>query len=308
MAERRSRDPRVSVVVPTHQRADVLPRALASVLAQSLRSFEVIVVDDASSDATPAVVREHDDDRIRYHRFEKRRGANAARNRGIELAEADLVSFLDSDDEFHAPHLERVVETFTAGGPERAGVFTAFELVRDGQSVGGSRAPDGRLTREQIVAENVVGGFSCVTFRTSLFDRIGRLDESLPSSQDYDFFLRAVIEGFELFGLDEVLVTCHLGQDRISADPKAAREGARRILEKHRDRLTGEGRSRLHYYQGFRHARAGEMTAARRAFRAAIRCQPTRWSAYLHLAAASHPTVFELLLRAKERVRTKPPP
>lgn len=298
-----SESPRVSVVIPTYERAEVLPRALESALSQTVRDLEVIVVDDGSTDDTPEVVRSVGDDRVRYERLDANRGANAARNRGIELGAGRFVSFLDSDDELHPRHLERVLATFEETGERCAGVFTAVRLVRDGRPAGVSRAPPGRLTAGQICADNVVGGFSCVTFRASIFGRVGRLDESLASSQDYDFFLRVVTAGHGLGGLDEVLTTCHLGEGRISDDPAAAREGVRRILEKHRDRLTDEGRSRLHYYRGFRHAGAGQMAAARRDFRRAIRCQPTRWLAYLHLAAAAHPAAFETLLSLKEAIR-----
>lgn len=102
--------PFVSVVIPTYNRRESLERAIASVVAQSLADFELIVVDDASTDGSADVVRRFQDSRIRLHVFDSRQGANAARNHGIGMARADLVTFLDSDDEYLPHRLELTVQ------------------------------------------------------------------------------------------------------------------------------------------------------------------------------------------------------
>lgn len=295
--------PETSVVVPTYNRAESLPRAIESVLEQTCGDFELIIVDDASTDETPTVVEKFDDDRIRYHRFEESRGANAARNAGVDLAVGRYVSFLDSDDEMHPEYLERVVDTLDARGGSCAGVFTAFEIVNDGTPVAISSATDGFVTYDEIRSDNVVGGFSCVTFRSSVFDEVGPLDETLQSSQDYDFFIRVLERGYSIRGIDEVLVVCHEGENRISDDVTRKLEGTRRFFEKHYDKLTDRGRSRLYYYCAFGYAQADDFANARNCFGRAIRYQPTRWLAYVHFVASFHPDLYRFVVKSKRAIR-----
>jgi glycosyltransferase involved in cell wall biosynthesis len=106
--------PTVSVVLPTYNRAALLPKAMRSVLDQSYRDLELIVVDDASTDATEDVARGIGDARVRYLRQPERRGASAARNRGIAEARGELIAFQDSDDEWVAGKLQLQVDRLSA--------------------------------------------------------------------------------------------------------------------------------------------------------------------------------------------------
>jgi len=96
----RAKNPTVSVIIPTYNRAHLLDRAIRSVLDQTYQDFELIVVDDGSSDPTAEVIATFADPRIYYLRHEKNRGAAAARNTGIEASQGDYVAFLDSDCEW----------------------------------------------------------------------------------------------------------------------------------------------------------------------------------------------------------------
>lgn len=299
---RRSQTPTFSVVVPTHDRASTLPRAIRSVLRQTRPDFELIVVDDGSTDETPDVVRRFDDQRIRSERLAGQRGANAARNAGIDMARGELVSFLDSDDELHPTHLERVLEAFREGGRECSGVVTGSLLVPDGEPGYGSSPGEGVVSWDEVRDAEIAGGFTCTTFRATVFEDV-RLDEDLECWQDRDLFLRLVRRGHRIRCLDEVLVTRHLGEVRIGNDLDSALRGTRRYLEKHGDVLTDRGLSRLHYFRAFSHARAGQLRSAREEFRRCIRFDPTRWSCYAHLVAALHPTTFRALLRMKRGLR-----
>ena len=100
-------EPLVSVVVPTYNRARLLPRAVNSVLSQTHKNLEVIIVDDGSTDNTEELCRAFEDKRIRYCRQERNKGVLAAKNKGFDLARGDYIAGLDDDDELPRPHEAR---------------------------------------------------------------------------------------------------------------------------------------------------------------------------------------------------------
>ncbi|RLF83553.1 glycosyl transferase, partial [Thermococci archaeon] len=104
--------PTVSVIIPTYNRANLLKRAIASVLNQTFTDFELIVVDDASPDNTPEVVRSINDGRIRYVRLKKNSGGPVARNTGIRKARGRFIALLDDDDEWLPNRLELQIKKF----------------------------------------------------------------------------------------------------------------------------------------------------------------------------------------------------
>ena len=120
-------NPEVSVVIPLFNKGRYIARAINSVLAQTFQDFEVIVVDDGSTDDGAVVVKGFDDPRIQLIQQENR-GVSAARNRGIEAARAELVAFLDADDEWLPDHLETLVRLCKMC-PE-AGAYTTAYLVK----------------------------------------------------------------------------------------------------------------------------------------------------------------------------------
>mgnify|MGYP002516567543 CR=1 FL=1 len=101
--------PFVSVILPVYNREDTILRALDSVLMQTYRNMEVIVIDDGSDDSTAEIVRNCQDSRVRLVRLPVNGGANAARNAGIRLAEGTYIAFQDSDDEWLADKLEKQI-------------------------------------------------------------------------------------------------------------------------------------------------------------------------------------------------------
>ena len=184
--------PEISVVLPVHNRADVLARAIESVLDQKLQTFELVVVDDGSTDRSVEVARSFDDARIKIIVLGENRGGNAARNAGVRAAAAPLIAFLDSDDVYLPDKLERVVEQFR-GAPEMELLVDSFVKIQ----------PSGaRVVRKNPVVRDRA------TFRRALFtrqlwkatpsitvkrDTMLRLmfDESLRRLQDFDFLIRA---------------------------------------------------------------------------------------------------------------------
>ena len=281
-SEQNSESPLVSVVIPTYNRADVLPRAIRSVIRQTFTDFELIIIDDGSQDRTREVVKEFTDPRIRYIRQENQ-GANAARNHGIRKAKGRYISFLDSDDEFHENNLQRVIETLENHGSNCIGAYTSYRRLRDGEVTHISSADKRKVTFDDIRKENTIGGFSAITFRASVFQKVGYLDEQLQSAQDYDIYLRSLQEGGYIIGIAEVLADQHLDEHRISDDIKKKKKGLGRIIEKHEETLAPSRIADQHYMIGFLHAENKDLGLARREFWKAIRTYPYNPFYYYHL-------------------------
>lgn len=188
---------RVSVIIPTYDRADFLREAIASVLQQDYPHVELIVVDDGSRDGTAAVVSGFGT-AVQYL-WQANRGVSAARNRGVATSAGDLIAFLDSDDLWLPSKVTAQVAYFEAH-PDMQACHTDEIWMRRGV-----RVNERRIHRKQ-------GGWqflaslprclispSAIMMRRTLWDRLGGFDETLPACEDYDLWLRltaAVPVGF----------------------------------------------------------------------------------------------------------------
>lgn len=280
--------PAVSVIVPTYNRAGVLSRAIESVLGGAFEDVELLVVDDGSTDDTESVVGEYDDQRVAYHRHDENEGANVARNHGIEAATGEYVAFLDSDDAYSERYLERMVETLASAPDRCVGAYASRVWYRDGERWNVTIADDD-LTHDDLRRKNVVGGFSNVVFRHETFERVGPLDERYESCQDYEFFLRALASDRRLVAVPDAVVGYYVhdaGATRIGDDVAANVAGHERLLEEYGDTLTTAGIANQYYQLGMAHARAGDITAARRWFRRGITTDPRSWRHWYHYLAS----------------------
>lgn len=179
--------PNLSVIIPTHNRCDFVREAIASVLAQTYQDFELIVVDDGSTDRTAEVV--HEFPGIRYV-FQENRGVSAARNHGVSLSSGKMLAFLDSDDLWQPRKLERQVEFFAAQ-PEMRICQTEEIWLRNGVRVNPHakhKKPSGDIFARSL--HLCLVSPSAVMMRRELFEDARGFDESLPACEDYDLWLR----------------------------------------------------------------------------------------------------------------------
>jgi glycosyltransferase involved in cell wall biosynthesis len=183
-----SRKPAVSVIIPTYNRGWVLREAVDSVLAQDFEDFELIVVDDGSTDNTRQILETYNDDIIVL--FQENRGVSAARNQGIARSCAPLVAFLDSDDLWKPQKLRRQIDFFGAN-PEALICQTEEIWIRNGVRVnpGKRHQKFSGMIFEPSLALCLVSP-SAVMVRKKLFDIVGLFDERLPACEDYDLWLR----------------------------------------------------------------------------------------------------------------------
>jgi glycosyltransferase involved in cell wall biosynthesis len=184
----------VSVVIPAYNRAKVLYFSLDSVVSQTYKNLEIIVVDDASNDDTAGIVAMYikKDSRVRYVKHENNKGGSAARNTGIECSNGEFIAFLDSDDAWYPKKIETQLRIFTEN-PSLEIIFSSSDETK---------YPSNTLIRRRIIKnstplkdlykENIFGTTSSVICRATLLREIGGFDTSLKSAQDWDVYLRAV--------------------------------------------------------------------------------------------------------------------
>ena len=127
--------PYVSVILPTYNRGHVIQTAIQSVLNQSYKNFEILVVDDGSTDNTPEQITRVQDRRLQYIRQDLNQGAAAARNVGMKAAQGSYIAFLDSDDAWHPDKLRQQLEFLETAPSNVGGCVTAYRLVFPDKSV-----------------------------------------------------------------------------------------------------------------------------------------------------------------------------
>jgi len=186
-------------VIPTYNSGRYLGTALDSVLAQTFKQLEIVVVDDGSSDDTPERVRSYRD-AIQYHQ-QANAGVSAARNRGIQESRGRYVAFLDADDAWYPSKLERQLEALGRQAGTRAshtGLTAADTELRPLE--GGWNPPSEGTLEQLLLAGNVIsGGASTMVCERSLFDEAGCFDTALSLCADWDMWIRlAAITRFAL--------------------------------------------------------------------------------------------------------------
>ena len=179
---------RISVVVPTYNRAHTLSRSLDSVLCQSLRAEEIIVVDDGSTDGTAALIRQRYP-QVRYLR-QPNGGVSSARNLGIAAAAYDWIALLDSDDAW-LPGKLSAQRVALGEHPDTRLCHTEEIWIRNGRRVNqmDKHAKSGGHIFRSCLPRCVISPSSSLLHR-SLFDELGAFDKDLPACEDYDLWLR----------------------------------------------------------------------------------------------------------------------
>ncbi|WP_394740092.1 glycosyltransferase family 2 protein [Natronococcus roseus] len=296
--------PKVSVIIPTYNRGDVLSRAISSVLNQSFKDFNLIIVDTGSSDNTETIMSEFSDDRIIYHRIEMRKSASEARNIGIKLSKSPYVSFLDSDDEIKENHIEAVVEELEQESQNCVGAFTGREIRVQGDMEYTQPIDKEYIKYSDILKRNSIGGFSNLTFRRSVFSSDNYIDESMNVFEDYDLLLRVLKDGFKFKGIDENLTIRYKdNDDRLSDKPNDITNGRKKLFEKHGKDLSSKAKSRLYYIDAQYQALGGNLRTARKYYSKSIYYDYTKWFSYLHLIATIHPYLFHSLIECKRTIK-----
>lgn len=232
----------VTAIISTHKREpQMLERAVKSVLTQTHKELELIVVDDSPADfalrgAVKDMMAQYP--AVTYIQHETCKGACAARNTGLEVAKGEFVAYLDDDDEWLPEKIERQLTGFTS--ESIALVYSAYECVNmqnDTVQIMKPKVCEGKIF-EELIKNNFIGSTSFPLMRTAALRDIGGFDELLPSSQDFDVWLRLSLK-YDVAYVDAVLVRyyIHLG-DCITKNFSKAIEGTERVSNKYADYIA----------------------------------------------------------------------
>lgn len=266
--------PTVSVVVATYNCAQYLPQTIGSVLAQTYRDYEIVVVNDGSTDYTDEVMSSFVNNHgVRYYTI-PHWGVARAKNAAIAKAQGEYVAFLDADDLWEPTKLQKQMDVFRKN-PSAGLVCSDVRWVDDRGDATPSEPR--RLFQGQVLphlyGNNFVSFSTCVVRRT-LLERCGAFDESLGLNEDYDLWLRlSLVTEFDY--VPEMLAAYRLRNGQVSADREGRALWGRliedRFREKHRRYVTGQMLSNAEWERTYSKFRRDEGTRPMLAFLSVVR-------------------------------------
>lgn len=236
--------PFVSVVIPTFRRPELLRVAIDSVLAQTFRDFEVLVVDDDRHGSARATVAAVQDERVTYLAHDGARGGSGARNVGIFRSRGAWIAFLDDDDAWLPEKLAAQRRAVADGGPDLGLVYSGYDVYDfERARVVSTRRPSKKgWIGDDLLYRNEIGGLFSVLVRADLARAIGGFDERFPALQDAEFYVR-VAQRAEVTFVDASLVRVRKDHGaRITANPQRRLVGTQLFWAKFRPHIAKRGR------------------------------------------------------------------
>ncbi len=302
----------VSVIIPTYNRAHLIKRAIQSVLNQTYQDFEIIVVDDGSTDNTEEEVKNLNNQKIRYIRHNENKGAAVARNTGIKAARAEFIAFQDSDDEWSSNKLKRQMEVFKNAPLEVGVVYTGSWQIRNNKRIylplftGKKR--EGNIYKELFEGRITGIPTPLAIVKKECFNQVGMFEERFSPLEDGELWLR-ISKYYEFKYIKEPLVTRYYTPNSISTDLNAYIEARNLILEKHFEefRKNKESLARYFFNIGARLCSSGKTALGRRYFLKAIKTFPLDAKPLLTMlislfGSAFYNKIRNLRLKGKDKI------
>lgn len=209
-----------SIIIPLYNKELYISNTLDSVLQQDFEDFEIIIVNDGSTDSSEEIVMNYKDDRIRYFKQENA-GVSTARNFGISQATSDYISFIDADDYWYPTFLSKFKQLIERYSEEK--IFAAaIELETELKTIPAEYSISKSIAKDIYLEDYFEGSLlhtlictSCAVFHRSIFDEVGVFDVSIPSGQDVDLWIRMGLKHKVLF-YNKILATYVYDQNSLS--------------------------------------------------------------------------------------------
>ena len=280
--------PHVSVIIPTYNRSQFLAGALTSVLGQSYKDLEILVIDDGGTDDAVAVIAGFHGAPIRYLRHDRRRGRAASRNTGILQTTGEYIAFLDDDHEWYPEKLMRQMQCMLASPAEVGGVYTGcFVIERSSAKIRDQVVPAVRGdVHSALLAGNCLGSASSMLMRRTCIEEAGGFDEGFPSFFDYDLWLR-MARKYQFEYIREPLLKYYLDGDEIGSSSDAFACGLELMFKKYGESPAFRRKCAAYYLRlGVQLCESRQFNAGRKALLRAARLQPLVAGPYLYLFLA----------------------
>lgn len=267
--------PLITVVLPTYNRTGSLSKSIQSVLDQTYTNFELLVIDDASTDNTREVVSRIDDPRIKYIEHEVNQGPSVARNTGIEKANGNIIAFQDSDDEWFPEKLQKQVSAFDTAPSDVGVVYTGmWRIVNDERRYipyTGVAPKEGDIS-SSIMRFNFIST-QMAAVQKKCFDEVGKFDEKLDALTDWELWIR-IANHYRFKLVNEPLVSAVVQSDSISQDNDKILEAREHIVNKHYDKFDSKALARNLFYIGHGSMKTGQVRNGRDYLGKAVRTKP----------------------------------
>lgn len=238
-----------SIIIPNYNRAEVIPKAIRSVLNQTYTNFELIVVDDCSTDNSFQLISKIADERLKVYRLKKNSGAAAARNYGIEKAIGDYISLLDSDDYYDPDFLKESFNVISKSPKTVGFIWTGVRYIEKGIYKDFIWKPAIKETPYLTFLNSLhIGTNSGITFKKEIFKVCGNFRENLPAAEDTEFFLR-VTKHYNFSFVNKVLINIERdSSDRLSKNFKKIAQAYNYFLSDHFSYIDKEKQLQKKYY------------------------------------------------------------
>jgi glycosyltransferase involved in cell wall biosynthesis len=292
-------------------RPERLRRAVKSVLDQTYEPLEVVVVDGSSDERTAEVLdtlRTQSGSSIRYIHNDEPQGLPAARNQGIEVTDADLLAFLDDDDEWYPEKTEQQVTRLQEVGADA--VYTGFVSRREDGSHIHTRRPTLPVDiYEALLVRNVVGPPSTVLVRRVVLESVGRFDESLYHQEDWDLYVKLARE-FDFACVSEPLVTRTVHDEMMSQSVEKQKRHREEVLERNAEELRTSGIEKEawathHRKAGLTHCSNGDTAAGRVEFRRSLVYSVELYTLVLYVLSLTGSRGFDFTTWVKRTVERR---
>lgn len=300
----------VTAIITTHNRSQLLKRSIDSVLNQTYKDIELIVVSDGSTDGTDELMKRYETNpQIKYISYKPSKGANYARNRGIKESSGDYLAFLDDDDEWMPSKIEEQMSLLLSDDNivlVYTGVLSIYDLGNKIIKYRFRPSHSGDLSKK-ILISNIIGSTSTPLFRKSILKRTGLFDERLSAMQDYDLWVRICQHG--LIGVvksEQVLYYNYLSKnasDQISSNTSKYEKSNEYLAKKYSilfDKLTDKEKQHKKAIQlaslGQRSIRNNNSREARHWLLASLKLEIKLNTLYLYLLSFGG---YRILLRLK---------
>jgi len=292
-----SATPAVSIILPTYNRASLISRTIRSVLAQTFTNFELIIIDDASTDNTMEIIRAFQDPRIRIIRHEQNQGEANSRNSGLANTTADYVAFIDSDDEWMPRKLEKQIQLFETL-PLRTGVVVTGFCFSTGKETFSPTIPAHRGN----VYEQMLRGCFIISIvpliRRACFEHVGNFNTELTPGTDWEMWIR-IAEHYDFEVVPEVLAVYHLHGNQLSSNLAPRIHSWNVLLNKYQPVLATRPLIAAGWLRhiGELLALDGKVRESRRFIIQSIRTYPWQKGSYLLLLLSLLPFAYGRMLR-----------